>query len=57
MKWSAKEKEWLYECYLNVYRPGHRIAYPKATFDLYKVRIENDGFPDRNILSLVNQLK
>ena len=57
VKWSAKEKEWLYECYLNVYRPGHRTGYPQATFDLYKVRIENDGYPDRSISSLVNQLK
>ena len=56
-KWSGKEREWLYECYLSGYRPGHRTGYMQTTFDLYKVRMGNVGYPERSVMSLVNQLK
>ena len=45
VKWSGMEREWLYECYLSGYRPGHRTGYIQSTFDLYKVRMGNDGHP------------
>ena len=57
VKWSDKEKEWLYECYLLVYRPGHRTGYMQSTFDLYKARMGEDGYPTRSMMSLVNQVK
>ena len=57
VKWSAKEREWLYECYLTSYKPGLRTGYLKSTFELYRVRMGEDGYPERNLKAMMNQLK
>ena len=57
LKWSGKEREWLYECYLSAYKPGHRTGYIQSTFDLYEVRMGDNGYLDRTKTSIINQLK
>ena len=57
VKWSGKEKEWCYECYLLTYKPGHSTGHMESMFDLYKVRMENDGYRTRTMMSMWNQRK
>ena len=57
IKWSDQEKEWLYECYLTVYKPGHRTGYIEGTIDMYKLRMGNAGYPTRSVTSVRNQLQ
>ena len=56
VKWSLKEREWLYECYLTSYKPGLRTGYLNSTFELYRVRMGEDGYRERNIKAMTNQL-
>ena len=56
VKWSLKEREWLYECYLTSYKPGLRTGYLNSTFELYRVRMGQDGYRERKIKAMINQL-